>query len=53
MDRDPAFASVSEALAMVQAGLLVLTLTGDKICAMTGFDTSVPPLFGLPRTLPG
>ena len=35
------------------AGLLVLTLTGDKICAMTGFDTSVPPLFGLPRTLPG
>jgi RNA polymerase sigma-70 factor (TIGR02960 family) len=35
------------------AGLLVLTLTGDKVCAMTGFDTSVPPLFGLPRTLPG
>jgi len=34
------------------AGLLVLTLTGDKVCAMTGFDTSVPPLFGLPRTLP-
>jgi RNA polymerase sigma-70 factor (TIGR02960 family) len=35
------------------AGLLVLTLAGDKVCAMTGFDTSVPPLFGLPRTLPG
>jgi RNA polymerase sigma-70 factor (TIGR02960 family) len=34
------------------AGLLVLTLTGDEICAMTGFDTSVPPQFGLPRTLP-
>ena len=34
------------------AGLIVLTLTGDKVCAMTGFDTSVPPLFGLPRTLP-
>jgi len=34
------------------AGLLVLTLTGNKVCAMTGFDTSVPPLFGLPRTLP-
>jgi SnoaL-like domain len=33
------------------AGLLVLTLTGDKVCAMTGFDTSVPPHFGLPRTL--
>jgi RNA polymerase sigma-70 factor, ECF subfamily len=35
------------------AGLLVLTLTGENICAMTGFDTSVLPLFGLPRTLPG
>jgi RNA polymerase sigma-70 factor (ECF subfamily) len=34
-------------------GLLVLTLTGDRVCAMTGFDTSVPPLFGLPRILPG
>ena len=34
------------------AGLLVLTLTGDSICAMTGFDTSVLPQFGLPRTLP-
>jgi len=35
------------------AGLLVLTITGDMVCAMTGFDTSVPPMFGLPRTLPG
>ena len=35
------------------AGLLVLTLTGDSICAMTGFDTSTLPHFGLPRTLPG
>jgi len=35
------------------AGLLVLTLSGGSICAMTGFDTSVLPLFGLPRTLPG
>jgi RNA polymerase sigma-70 factor (TIGR02960 family) len=34
-------------------GLLVLTLSGDTICAMTGFDTSVLPQFGLPRTLPG
>ena len=34
------------------AGLLVLTLTGDRICAMTGFDTSTLPHFGLPRTLP-
>ena len=34
-------------------GMLVLTLSGDTICAMTGFDTSVLPQFGLPRTLPG
>ena len=34
-------------------GLLVLTLSGGRICAMTRFDTSVLPHFGLPRTLPG
>ena len=34
-------------------GLLVLTLTGDRICAMTRFDNSVLPWFGLPRSLPG
>ncbi|WP_433438316.1 sigma-70 family RNA polymerase sigma factor [Nonomuraea sp. CA-141351] len=33
-------------------GLFVLTLTGDRICAMTRFDTSVLPWFGLPRSLP-
>jgi RNA polymerase sigma-70 factor (TIGR02960 family) len=33
-------------------GLLVLTLSGSRICAMTRFDTSVLPRFGLPRTLP-
>ena len=33
-------------------GLLVLTLTGDRICAMTRFDNSVLSRFGLPRTLP-
>jgi RNA polymerase sigma-70 factor (ECF subfamily) len=33
-------------------GLDVLTVTGDLICAMTHFDTSVLPSFGLPRTLP-
>jgi RNA polymerase sigma-70 factor (TIGR02960 family) len=34
-------------------GMLVLTLDGDRICAMTWFsDTSVFPHFGLPRTLP-
>jgi RNA polymerase sigma-70 factor (ECF subfamily) len=35
------------------AGLIVLTLTGSKVSAMTGFDTSTLPYFGLPRTLPG
>jgi RNA polymerase sigma-70 factor (TIGR02960 family) len=35
------------------AGLLVLTLTGDRICALTRFDSSVLPWFGLPRSLPG
>ncbi len=33
-------------------GLLVLTLTGDRICAYTRFDNSVLPWFGLPRSLP-
>jgi RNA polymerase sigma-70 factor (TIGR02960 family) len=33
-------------------GLLVLTLTGDRICAFTRFDNSVLPRFGLPRSLP-
>ncbi len=32
-------------------GLFVLTLTGDRICAMTRFDNSVLPWFGLPRSL--
>jgi RNA polymerase sigma-70 factor (ECF subfamily) len=33
-------------------GLLVLTLEGDQISAMTWFaDSSVFPLFGLPRVL--
>jgi RNA polymerase sigma-70 factor (TIGR02960 family) len=33
-------------------GLYVLTLTGDRICALTRFDNSVLPWFGLPRSLP-
>jgi RNA polymerase sigma-70 factor (TIGR02960 family) len=33
-------------------GLFVLTLTGDRIRAMTRFDNSVLPWFGLPRSLP-
>jgi RNA polymerase sigma-70 factor (TIGR02960 family) len=34
-------------------GLIVLTVTGDRIGAMARFDTSVLPWFGLPRSLPG
>jgi RNA polymerase sigma-70 factor (TIGR02960 family) len=33
-------------------GLYVLTLTGDRISAMTRFENSVLPWFGLPRSLP-
>jgi RNA polymerase sigma-70 factor (TIGR02960 family) len=34
-------------------GLLVVTIADDRISAVTGFDSSVLPRFGLPRTLPG
>ena len=34
-------------------GVLVVTLTGDQISAITRFDKSVLPRFGLPRKLPG
>jgi RNA polymerase sigma-70 factor (TIGR02960 family) len=33
-------------------GLIVLTLSGDHICAMTRFENIVLPWFGLPRSLP-
>ncbi|MFC1408173.1 nuclear transport factor 2 family protein [Streptacidiphilus sp. N1-12] len=33
--------------------LLVVTTAGDRITVITGFDASVMPRFGLPRTLPG
>jgi RNA polymerase sigma-70 factor (ECF subfamily) len=33
-------------------GLLVVTIAGDRITAVTGFGASVMPRFGLPRTLP-
>ena len=35
-----------------RVGLIVLTLAGDRICAMTRFENSVLPWFGLPRSLP-
>jgi hypothetical protein len=33
-------------------GLHVVTIAGDRIGVVTGFDASVMPRFGLPRTLP-
>jgi RNA polymerase sigma-70 factor (ECF subfamily) len=33
-------------------GLFVLTLAGDRICALTRFESSVLASFGLPRSLP-
>jgi RNA polymerase sigma-70 factor (ECF subfamily) len=34
-------------------GLIVLTLAAERICALTRFENSVLPWFGLPRSLPG
>jgi RNA polymerase sigma-70 factor (TIGR02960 family) len=34
-------------------GLLVVTIADDRVTAITGFEASVLPRFGLPRTLPG
>jgi len=50
----PAFGAYVRAPAGIShgAGLYVLTLAGDRICAMTCFDKSVLPWFGLPRSLP-
>jgi RNA polymerase sigma-70 factor (TIGR02960 family) len=33
-------------------GLFVLALAGDRICALTRFENSALPWFGLPRSLP-
>jgi RNA polymerase sigma-70 factor (ECF subfamily) len=33
-------------------GLIVLTLAGDQICALTRFENNVLRWFGLPRSLP-
>jgi RNA polymerase sigma-70 factor (ECF subfamily) len=40
------------ALVLHANGLMLLTLAGDHISALTRFDNSVLPSFGLPRTLP-
>ncbi len=50
----PAFGAYLRAPSGIRhgTGLYVLTLSGDRICAMTRFDNSVLPWFGLPRSLP-
>jgi RNA polymerase sigma-70 factor (ECF subfamily) len=50
----PAFGAYLRAPAGIRhgTGLYVLTLTGGRIRAMTRFDNSVLPWFGLPRSLP-
>jgi RNA polymerase sigma-70 factor (TIGR02960 family) len=50
----PAFGAYLRASTGIRhgTGLYVLTLTGDRVCAMTRFDNSVLPWFGLPRSLP-
>jgi RNA polymerase sigma-70 factor (TIGR02960 family) len=49
----PAFGAYLRASTGIRhgVGLYVLTLTGDRIRAMTRFDNSVLPCFGLPRSL--
>jgi RNA polymerase sigma-70 factor (TIGR02960 family) len=53
-NRQPAFGAYLRAPTGIShgVGLYVLTLTGDRISAMTRFDNSVLPWFGLPRSLP-
>jgi RNA polymerase sigma-70 factor (ECF subfamily) len=33
-------------------GIWVITIDGDRIAELTRFETSLLPLFGMPRTLP-
>jgi RNA polymerase sigma-70 factor (TIGR02960 family) len=53
-NRQPAFGAYLRAPSGIRhgTGLIVLTLTGDRIRAFTRFDNSVLPWFGLPRSLP-
>ena len=50
----PAFATYLRGSSGIRhgIGLFVLTLTGDRICAITRFESSVLASFGLPRSLP-
>src|SRR5499425_2984779 len=50
----PAFGAYLRAAAGIRhaTAFYVLTLAGDRICAITRFEASVLPWFGLPRSLP-
>ena len=50
----PAFGAYLRAPAGIRhaTAFYVLTLAGDQICALTRFEVSVLPWFGLPRSLP-
>ncbi|MBB2497688.1 sigma-70 family RNA polymerase sigma factor [Amycolatopsis echigonensis] len=50
----PAFGTYLRTHAGVRpgTGIFVLTLTGDRICALTRFENTALPSFGLPRSLP-
>jgi len=50
----PAFGAYLRASSGIRPGVgfIVLTLAGDRICALTRFDNNVLPWFGLPRSLP-
>ena len=53
-NRQPAFGAYLRAPTGIRhgVGLYVLTLSGDRICAMTRFENSVLPWFELARSLP-
>jgi RNA polymerase sigma-70 factor (ECF subfamily) len=50
----PAFGAYVRAPSGIRhgSGLFVITLAGDQICALTRFENTVLPSFGLPRSLP-
>ena len=50
----PAFGAYLRSPAGVShgTGLIVLTVRGNRICAMSRFENSVLPWFGLPRSIP-
>ncbi len=50
----PAFGAYLQAPTGIRhgTGLFVIALAGDRICAMTRFENTVLPSFGLPRSLP-